>query len=110
VRPHNRAPHTGSGRGRPAADGGVLDITAAVWTAGFHGWRSGNKKRTQNVSEYMLVLALCLVVSVVHSLLVFLLMMLNFILWLNVDIILLICRVVWTEYLSGPTSASYPYL
>jgi len=55
------APHTGSGRGWPAADGAVLNITAAVWTAGFHWWRSGNKKRTQNVSEYMLVLALCLV-------------------------------------------------
>ena len=41
--------------------GGVLNITAAVWTAGFHWWRSGNKKRTQNVSEYLLVLALCLV-------------------------------------------------
>jgi len=27
----------------------------------FHWWRSGNKKRTQNVSEYMLVLAVCLV-------------------------------------------------
>ena len=48
-RPQNHAPHTGSGRGRPAADGGVLNITAAVWTAGFHCWRSGNKKRTQNV-------------------------------------------------------------
>jgi len=33
----------------------------AVWTAGFHWWRSGNIMRTQNVSEYMLVLALCLV-------------------------------------------------
>jgi len=43
--------------------GGLLNITAAVWTAGFHWWRSGNKKRTQNVSEYMLVLALCLVYS-----------------------------------------------
>jgi len=41
--------------------GAVLNITAAVWNAGFHWWRSGNKKRTQNVSEYMLVLALCLV-------------------------------------------------
>jgi len=42
--------------------GGVLNITAAVWTAGFQWWRSGIKKRTQNVSdEYMLVLALCLV-------------------------------------------------
>jgi len=46
---------------RPAVDGGVLNITAAVSTAGFHWWRSGHKKRTQNVSEYMLVLALCLV-------------------------------------------------
>ena len=46
---------------RPAAEGGVLNITAAVWNAGFHWWRSGNKKLTQNVSEYMLVLALCLV-------------------------------------------------
>jgi len=35
-RPQNRAPHTGSGRGRLAANGGVLNITAAVWTAGFH--------------------------------------------------------------------------
>jgi len=60
-RPQNGAPHTGSGRGRPAADGVVLNITVADWTAGFHWWRSGNKKRTQNVSEYMLVLALCLV-------------------------------------------------
>ena len=49
--------------------GGVLNITAAVWTAGFHWWRSGNKKRTQNVSEYMLVLALCLVVrAIMHRL------------------------------------------
>jgi len=37
-----------------------LNITAAVWNAGFHWWRSVNK-RTQNVIEYMLVLALCLV-------------------------------------------------
>jgi len=44
-----------------ASTGGLVNITAAVWTAGFHWWRSGNKKRTQNVSEYMLVLALCLV-------------------------------------------------
>jgi len=41
--------------------GGVLNISAAVWNARFQWWRSGNKKRTQNVSEYMLVLALCLV-------------------------------------------------
>jgi len=36
-------------------------ITAAVWTAGFHWWRFGNKKQMQNVSQYMLVLALFLV-------------------------------------------------
>jgi len=41
---------------------GVLNITAAAWTAGFHWWRSGNTTRMQNVSEYMLVLTLCLVV------------------------------------------------
>ena len=55
----------GSGHGWLAGDwlstGGVLNITAAAWTAGFHWWRSGNITRTQNVSEYMLVLALCLV-------------------------------------------------
>ena len=67
-RPQNRAPHTGNGRGRPAGGdgpptGAVLNITAAVWNAGFHWWRSGNKKRTPNVSEYILVLALCLVYS-----------------------------------------------
>ena len=54
----------GSGRGWLAGDWpstrGVLNITAAVWTAGFHWWRSGNKKRTQNVSEYVLVLARCM--------------------------------------------------
>jgi len=59
----------GSGRGWLAGDwlstGGVLNITAAVWTAGFHWWRSSNKKWTQNVSEYMLVLALCLVLIVI---------------------------------------------
>ena len=44
-----------------AVGGGVLNITAAAWTAGFLWWHFGNKKRTQNVSEYMLVLALCLV-------------------------------------------------
>ena len=61
----NCAPYMGSGRGWLAGDwpsmGGVLSITAAVWTAGFYWWRSGNKKRTQNASEYMLVLAVCLV-------------------------------------------------
>jgi len=39
-RPQNRAPHTGSGRSRPDVDrppkGAVLNITAAVWYAGFH--------------------------------------------------------------------------
>jgi len=38
-RPKNRAPHTASGRGRPVGNrpptGGVLNITAAVWNAGF---------------------------------------------------------------------------
>ena len=55
----------GSGRGWLAGDwpstGGVLNITAAAWTANFHWPRSGNITRTQNVNEYMLVLALCLV-------------------------------------------------
>jgi len=53
-----------SGRGWLANDwpstGGVLSITAVAWTAGSQ-WRSGNITRMQNVSEYMLVLALCLV-------------------------------------------------
>jgi len=44
-----------------AVDGGVLNITAVAWTAGFQWWRSGDITRTQNVSEYMLVLAPCLV-------------------------------------------------
>ena len=55
----------GSGRGWLAGNwpstGGVLTITAAAWSAGFQWWRSGDITRTQNVSEYMLVLALCLV-------------------------------------------------
>jgi len=50
----------GSGRGWFTGDwpstGIVLNITAAAWTAGFLWWRSGNKKRMQNVSEYMLVM------------------------------------------------------
>jgi len=61
----------GSGRGWFAGDwpstGVVLNITAAAWTMAFHCWRSGNKKRTQNVIEYMLVLTLCLVVVVVDG-------------------------------------------
>ena len=55
----------GSGRGWLAGDwpstGGVLNITAVAWT----GASSDDvlaTKRTQNVSEYMHVLALCLVV------------------------------------------------
>ena len=60
-----------SGRGWLAGDwpstGGVLNITAAAWTAGFLWWRSGNKKRTHNVSEYTLVLALCLVYLVLNE-------------------------------------------
>jgi len=38
--------------------GVALNITVAVWTAGFHWWRSGNKKRKQSVSEYMLCYSL----------------------------------------------------
>jgi len=61
----------GSGRGWLAGDwqstGGVLNITAAACTAGFHWWRSGNITRTQNVSEYMLVLAVCPVVQCVQT-------------------------------------------
>jgi len=61
----------GSGRGWLADDwpstGGVLNITAAAWTARFHWWRSGNITQMQNVSEYMLVLALCLLVFTGHT-------------------------------------------
>jgi len=48
-------------RRRLAVDGGVLNITAAAWTTGFHWGSSGDITRTQNVSECMLVLAVCLV-------------------------------------------------
>ena len=55
----------GSGRGWLVGNwpstGRVLNITAAAPTAGSQWWRSGDIRRTQNVSEYMLVLALCLV-------------------------------------------------
>jgi len=57
----------GSGRGWLVTGrrwGGVLDITAAAWTVGFLWWRSAKVMRMQNVSEYMLVLAVCLVVFV----------------------------------------------
>ena len=61
-----------SGHGWLAGDwpstGSVLNITAAAWTAGFHWWHSGNKTRMQNVSQCMLVLALCLVVHVLGPL------------------------------------------
>ena len=56
------------GCGRVAGDGGVLNITAAAWTAGFQWWRSGDITRMQNVSKYMLVLALCLVIIIKHVL------------------------------------------
>jgi len=63
------APYMGSGRDWLAGDwlttGGVLNITATAWTAGFRWWRSGNITRTQNVSKYMLVIALFLVWFVV---------------------------------------------
>ena len=45
----------------PAGDGGILNITAVAWTAGFQWWHSGDVARMQNVSKYMLVLAVCLV-------------------------------------------------
>jgi len=55
-------PYMGSGRGWLAGNwpstGGILNITAPAWTAGFQWWRSGDIRRTQNVSEYMLVLAM----------------------------------------------------
>ena len=38
-----------------------INRTVAAWTAGFQWWRSGDIPRTQNVSKYMLVLAICLV-------------------------------------------------
>ena len=41
--------------------GAFSTLHVAVWTAGFHWWRSGNIMRMQNVSEYMIVLALCVV-------------------------------------------------
>ena len=41
--------------------GGILNFTVLAWTAGFQWWHSCDLTRTQNVSEYMLVLALCLV-------------------------------------------------
>ena len=47
--------------------GSVLNIIAAAWTAGFQWWRSGDITRTQNVSEYMLILALCLVLAILRS-------------------------------------------
>jgi len=61
----------GSGCGWLAGDWpstrGVLNITAAARTAGFHWWRSGNITWMQYVSEYMLVLALCVVGIVFKS-------------------------------------------
>jgi len=62
-RSQNCVPYMDSGRGWLASDW-PSTITAGAWTAGFHWWRSGNKKRTQNVSEYTVVLALCLVIFV----------------------------------------------
>jgi len=47
--------------GRQRGAFSILNITAAAWTAGLQWCRSGDIMRTQNVSEYMLVLALCLV-------------------------------------------------
>ena len=70
-RPQNRAPHTASGAAGPPATGRQLGAFSAslrqsgMWA--FHWWRSGNKKRTQNVSEYMLVLDVCLVTAVLQA-------------------------------------------
>ena len=62
-RSQNCAPHMGSGHGWLAGDwpstGGSLNITVSAWTAGFQWWCSGDITRMQNVSKYMLVLALC---------------------------------------------------
>ena len=64
-----------------AGDGGVLKIARRIWevgvagwsvtgrrreTAGYQWWRSSDITRMQNVSEYMLVLALCVVVKRAH--------------------------------------------
>jgi len=61
----NCTPYMGSRRVWLASDwpsmGGILNITVAAWTVGFQWWRSGDITQTQNVSEYMLVLVLCLV-------------------------------------------------
>ena len=38
-------------RRRPAADRGVLNITAAVWNAGFHWWRSANKSERKMLAS-----------------------------------------------------------
>ena len=63
-RSQNCAPYMGSGRGWLAGDwpstGGVLNITAEAWTAASSDGVLAKKANT-NVSEYMLVLALCLV-------------------------------------------------
>jgi len=72
-RSQNCAPYIGSARGWLAGDwpstGSVLNITAAAWTAGFPLVTFWQHTRMQNVSEYMLVLALCLVVFVDNGLL-----------------------------------------
>ena len=43
-----------------------MNITAVVWTAGFHWWRSGNITRTHNVSEYVRLSVCRLSVTLVH--------------------------------------------
>jgi len=55
-------------RRRLAADWGRSQhYCGSLGMRAFHWWRSGNEKRTQNVSEYMLVLALCLVKKFEYS-------------------------------------------
>ena len=45
---------------RPAGDGGVLDITAAVCTAGFHWWRSGTSGNKKAKSKRKMLASTCL--------------------------------------------------
>jgi len=79
---------------------GVLNITAAAWTAGFL-LRSCNKKRTQNVSEYMLVLVLCLVL---YCIVLYCIVLYCTVLYCTV----LYCVVVQFVILDEPTSGMDP--
>jgi len=67
-RPQNHAPHTGSRRGRPAAGGAFSILLRQSGLRASTGGVLATKSATQNVSEYVLVLALCLVINVWNSL------------------------------------------